>query len=549
MRRPALLLLAACLALPSCKTSQRVGGDPAQRGEDSKTTAPAARPIILPAPHPLAEDPRVGVRVDDPLAALLTLKNLIPGVPELPVLAETMLATQLPAELARAFAPLLADRRPWLGAELEGEDILHLPLRPGDLAAAEALLAALPPEGDFGAVRLPPAALHLRDPDLELTDGAQIPDQAPPQAQSRRSRLAWVDRQQRALRIASTLPGLATSRELERGYARGPLWLSVDGARIRESFADLVDNFPFARLLVRGAGLHELTLEIHAEPGRALPPLPELAPGAMGHLHGAAPLALAASARWSGHQDAVRGLIREMNANVDRAGFAARLVLDGLVQQASAVLRAWNGRVFVGLGPTPGHLALAFGADDPVRAGQGLSRLLGAIVDNLELARLFASNVPKLNLRRHSKDPEVHLLTVPGARGMLPAEARALLDDKGNLRLAFGFSARSGAVYAVLGPRAETELTTWAAAIAAAPADEPQTPDLIALTVALTAEQIAAQLAQNPSRAEQFLQQALALTPDRAPTQITARQDPDRYVITALSPAAAAPPRRQGRGR
>jgi hypothetical protein len=545
MRRSALLLLAACLALPSCKTSPRVGGDPAPRGEATKTTAPAARPIILPAPHPLAEDPRVGLRVDDPLAALLTLKNLVPGVPELPVLAETMLATQLPAELARAFAPLLADRRPWLGAELEGEDILHLPLRPGDLAAAEALLAALPPEGDFGAVRLPPAALHLRDPDLELADGAQARE-----PQTKKNRLAWVDRQQRALRIASTLPGLATSRELERGYARGPLWLTVEGARIRELFSDLSDeNFPFARLHVRGAGLHELTLEIHAEPGRPLPPLPELAPGAMGHLHAAAPLALAASARWSGHQEAVRGLIREMNANVDRAGFAARLVLDGLVQQASAVLRAWNGRVFVGLGPTPGHLALAFGADDPVRAGQGLTRLLGAIIDNLELARLFASNVPKLNLRRHSKDPEVHLLTVPGARGMLPAEARALVDDKGNLRLAFGFSARSGAIYAILGPRAETELTTWAAAIAAAPADEPQTPDLIALTVALTPEQLAAQLAQNPTRAEQFFQQALALTPDRAPTQISARQDPDRYVITALSPAAAAPPRRQGRAR
>lgn len=532
-RRLVVPLLASCLALTACK---RRGEESAGPGDRTAVT-PAGKKVVLPAPLAVDAAPRVGVHVRDPLAAIATLRSLLPGVPAESAVAETILATQVPAELAQKLAPMIADRRPWLGAELAGEDILHLPLRAEDTASAAALLGALPAEGEFGAVRLPDAAIHLRDPDRGLAEERGGAEPTRPQ------RLAWVDVERNALTIAGSLAGVVTGRQLTGSYGKDDLWLVIEGDRIREYGVE----FPYRRITARGAGLHDLRIDVEADPQRGLPQVPDLLPGTLANLHGGDFLALAASARWAGYQDAVKQIIREMNRNLDQAGFAAKMILDSLVQQASAVLRMWNGRVFVGIGPA-GHLAIAAGAEEPLRAGQGLVRLVGAVIDNLELARMFTSNVPKLGLRRHSKDPEIHVLTVHGARGMLPTPARGLVDEKGGLRVAFGFSANSGAVYGMIGPKAETELAAWAAAIAAAPpaSEGGGAGDLLALTVALAPEQIAEVLGQGLA-AEQIIQSGLGLGAGRAPTQITIRQESDRYVIESRGPAPDVPPARKGR--
>ena len=529
-------LLASCLALSACKDRPLPGGD--GPGEGGVTVTPEGKRVTLPAPLAIEAEPRALVHVRDPLAAIAALQGLLPGIPEGPAFAETVLATQAPAELAQRLAPMIATRRPWVGVELGGQDILHLPLLAAETAAAEALLAAFPAEGEFGAVRLPGAAIFVRDPELGV--GERAAEEGGSGDMSSKFRLAWIDRERHAITFAASLAGVVTGRELGRAYGEGDLSVTLDGARIREYGVE----FPYRQITARGAGLHDLRIEVVADPARGLPASPDLTPGALTNLHAAEALALAASTRWGGHGEAVRRIIREMNANLDRAGFAAKMILDSLVQQASAVLRSWNGRVFVGLGPA-GHVAIGLGADEPLRAGQGLVRLLGAVIDNLELARMFTVNVPKLALRRHSKEPEIHVLTVQGARGLLPAAARGLIDDKGSLRVAFGFTGHAGAVVAMIGPRAETELAVWAAAISAAPAGAESRGDLLALTVAVGPEQIreVAGLGLTP---EAVIQAGLGLAAGRAATQIVVRQEADRYVITARGPAPDVAPRARG---
>ena len=79
----------------------------------------------------------------------------LPGVPPLMNVAALLIATQAPADLAERLAPLVADRRPWVGARVAGEDILFLPLREGELDAAASALEGYPTATDFGAVELP----------------------------------------------------------------------------------------------------------------------------------------------------------------------------------------------------------------------------------------------------------------------------------------------------------------------------------------------------------------------------------------------------------
>lgn len=459
----------------------------------------------LPSPHRLSPEPDAGAFVAHPSAALASLEAYVPQAPPLAAVAELILATQMPDELAAKIAPHIDGARPWAAVHVAGEDILQLPLRPGaDVAAA---LQGLPTRGDFGAVELAAPAIAT-DP-----GGTAAP------------RLAWIDKHAGTLALARTLEGLSTTRLLSSTYGAHPLWGTLADARARA----FVPEFPYARIAAVGQGLHELDVSALAAKGQALPVAKQLATGALTGMLAVPDLAAGVSTRWPGYKKAVQDVIREMNANVDRAGFAAKLMLDPLVDQAARALRRWNGRVLLAVGPAR-HVRLAFGADEPAGAFKDLAALLRSVIDNLSLARMFA-NVPGASLRQVADKPtQIYVLTVDGLARNLPAAAKPLLDDKGRLRVAFAASERAGGVQIVIGPDPAPVVEAWVGH-----AGESSPDDLIAGVLAVSPEHLQPLMQTSPQQSA-LLDQVLQLAADRPPTLLRVEQKPDRYHATVRGP-------------
>lgn len=506
---PHALALALALGGVACKKDQ---SSPKRQGRvDTPATVPADP--RLPAPHRLSQEPPAGAHIADPRSALAIAASYSSQVPSFAELAELVLSTQAPADFARAMTPHLADDAAWTGANINGEDILQIPLKRSDVPQAEALLAKLPRSGDFGAVSLPRPALELRQSQIG-------PPQGNPPA-----RLAWIDARNATLTIAGTPQGLATGRLLAAEYGKRPLWLTLDNARGEQ----LVNKFPYGRITATGDGATSLDIVALARQGQQLPVHRDLAPGAFPGMHAGAGLVAAASTRWPGYKDAVRETTDRLQKMVNNAGFAGKMMLDPIADQATRVLKTWNGRVFVGIGPAR-HLRLALGADDPNAAGRGLLTLLRDIIDNLQLARMFVSNVPNAGLKKVADDPDVWLMTVSGIANQIPADYRTLLDD-GRLRIAFANSAHCGGLLVVIGPKADSELKTWLASAIASANGKDGLKDLVDLTLAVGAKSLDPLLAaaNNP---QELVRNALNLTADQQPTQVVVRQQPQRYDIS-----------------
>lgn len=511
--RIAPLALALVLALGgvACKKQNQSG--PSRKGRVDTPAAAQADPR-LPAPHRLSQEPPAGAHIADPAAALAVAAVYSSEVPSFAEIAGALLATQGPADWAKAMTPLVAADAAWTGAHVNGEDILQIPLNRATVAQAEALVGKFPKNGDFGAVSLPRAALELRQSNL-----------APP-AGNPPARIAWVDSKNASLTIAGTLPGIATGRLLAPQYGSRPLWLTLDNTRGEA----LVYKFPYGRVTATGDGVADLDIVASARPGQQLPGLRDFAPGAFPGLHAGPGIAAAASSRWTGYKDAVRELTHQLQVQVDRAGFAGKMMLDPIADQATRVLKAWNGRVFIGVGPAR-HVRVGLGADDPSAAGKLLLTLLRDIIDNLQLARMFVSNVPNAGLKKFSENPDMWMLTVSGIAGQVPAAYKPLLDD-GRLRIAVAYSGHCGGVMAVIGPKADQELKAWHTAAVAGPNAKEGTKDLAAFTFALGAKSLDPLLGKADHRLEDLLSAVLALSADQPPTQVVVRQSPQRYDIS-----------------
>jgi len=514
--RIAPLALALALALGGVGCKKQNQSSPSRKG---RVDTPAAAPTDprLPAPHRLSQEPPAGAHVADPAAALAAAAVFSSEVPSFAEIAETILATQGPADWAKAMAPLLAADAAWTGAHVNGEDILQIPLSRATVAQADALVRKYPKNGDFGAVNLPRAALELRQSNLGPPAGN------PP------ARIAWVDTRSATLTIAGTLPGIATGRTLAPQYGSRPLWLTLDNTRGEA----LVYKFPYGRVTATGDGVADLDIVASARQGQPLPGLRDFAPGAFPGLHAGPGIAAAASSRWTGYKEAVRELTHQLQVAVDRAGFAGKMMLDPIADQATRVLKAWNGRAFIAVGPAR-HVRIGLGADDPSAAGKLLLTLLRDIIDNLQLARMFVSNVPNAGLKKFSENPDMWMLTVTGIAGQVPAAYKTLLDD-GRLRIAVAYSGHCGGVMAVIGPKADSELKAWHAAAVAGPNAKEGTKDLAAFTFAVGAKSLDPLLAK-AGRVEDLLAAALALSADQPPTQVVVRQSPQRYDISVRGP-------------
>lgn len=503
--------LAAALVLvaPGCKKASKSADPTVEKARPERRGRADSGPR-LPAAHQLAQEPDAGAFVAEPAEVLAGVRTYLPEAPSLATFAGLVVATQAPAELAEKLAAEVVGDRPWAAVHVAGEDIVVLPLRKGGAAAAA--LAGLPARGDFGAVELPVAAL-----DIDPRDGQ------PPAP-----RLAWLDGQTNNLVFAGTLPGLATSRHLARTYGAHPLWGTLAAARARS----VVPQFPYARVGAVGDGLHALDLVALAERGASLPVPKDISPGALTGMLRGPDLAVGGSTRWPGHKKAVSDIIRDINASVDRAGFAAKMMLDPLADQAARVLRRWNGRVMLAVGPSR-HVRAGLGADDPAAAHRDLLGFLRTLLDNLQLARMFA-DVPGASLRKVADAPQVHVLTIEGLSRNVPAAARPVLDDKGRLRVAFGVSERAGGILVVIGPDPGPVAQKWIAAADQDDAGKTATDDLVAGVFALGPERLRTLLQANSQAA--LLGAVLGLDADREPTVLVVEQKPDRYNATVRGP-------------
>ncbi len=521
MPRLALVLALALTGLASTGCKKQSQQRPVRAGRDDAAVPADSR---LPAAHPLAQQPEAAGFVANPAALLQSAAAFVPTPPPLAKVAEFVLGTQGPADWALATGDLLAGDRPWAGVHVAGEDVLHLPLTKAGVAKAQALLANYPRRGDFGAVELPQAAIQLpggnrRDP---------VPEPRP-------ARLAWVDARAGTLTLATTPQGLATGRELQRAYGARPVWFTTGEARGKHLFGE----FPYSRAEVGGAGLHALDITVTARAGQPLPTLRDIAPGALSGALGK-DLVLGASSRWTGYKEAVRELIHGLQAAVDRAGFAGKMMLDPLANQVTRLLKMWNGRVLLGVGPAR-HVRIALGADDPHAAHRTLLTLSRDVIDNLQLARMFVGNIPNVSLKKTADDPDIWLLNIGGVANQLPADLRTLTED-GRLRLAFSSSAHAGAVLFVIGPRADAELKTWVAEANAGTSGKEGMKDLVSATIAISPASLVP-LLQSGDRGD-WTAALLGLTADRSPTRVVLRQVEQRFEISVRGPESNGKPGR-----
>ncbi|MDC0718153.1 hypothetical protein [Nannocystis bainbridge] len=502
----AALVTATVLAAPGCKKApQRV----------SSTTAPprAGMPAgpALPAAHPLSQTPDAGAFIAKPAELLAGIDAYLPDVPSLADFAGFTLRMQAPAELADRLASQVVGDRPWAGVHVAGEDIVVLPVRPG--TSVSDALKGLETVGDFGAVQLPAPA------------GDSTPADGKPPA----PRLAWLDAQTHNLVFADSLQGLATSRQLPAAYGERPLWFTLADTRARA----VMPEFPYARIAGAGQGLHALDVQVIEDPGKPLPSSPDIADGALTGMLKVPELAAGVSTRWPGHKKAVADAIKQMNAGVDRAGFAAKLMLDPLVDQAARALRRWNGRVLIGTGPAR-HLRLGLGADDPAAGYRDLVGCLRTLVDNLSLARMFA-DVPGASFKKVGDNPTVHLLTVDGVSRHVPAVGKPLLDDKGRLRVALAADPRAGGLLVVIGPDPMPVVQRWAKAAAEGESAKDSADDLLSAVLAVAPERLKP-LLETASSQSSLVTGALGLEADRAPTLMVLQRKPDRYSAAVRGP-------------
>ncbi|MCY1010559.1 hypothetical protein OV079_34345 [Nannocystis pusilla] len=290
-------------------------------------------------------------------------------------------------------------------------------------------------------------------------------------------------------------------------------------------------EFPYARVAAAGQGLHVLDVHVLEAPGKPLPSSPDLANGALTGMLKVPELAAGVSTRWPGHKKAVADAIKQMNAGVDRAGFAAKLMLDPLVDQAAKALRRWNGRVLLGAGPAR-HLRLGLGADDPAAGYRDLVGCLRTLVDNLSLARMFA-DVPGASFKV-GDNPTVYLLSVDGVSRHVPAVGKPLLDDRGRLRVALAADERAGGLLVVIGPEPLPVIQRWAKAAGEGEPAKNSADDLLSAVLAVSPERLKP-LLQTTSQSL-LVTGALGLDADRDPTLMVLQRKPDRYFATVRGP-------------
>jgi len=521
--RRSLVLSALSLALassPACKRNQSAsdttpGTTEASDGKAAST--PAKRPRRqpgMPRPLRLHADAPIVIHVESPGDTLAGLQAYAPQLPEGRSLLQ-QLVSQVPGggELEQQLAGAIDLERPLDVASVEGQLIVHVPIMAARVESVATLLADKPPVGRFGAVDLQRGAV------------------AGP-------KLAWLDREAGTLTLADDERGLATGRHLAKAYGKQPLRVQLQGNEARKYAPQLV----LEQLDVRGEGLHDLELEAKGVPPEAFARLEALQAGALTGLLESPRIAIGASSKYVHYDRDVKKLLGDLKRQVDRQSFLVKGTLEDLLRRFGSVARSWNGRTMVGVGPKD-HVLVGVGAASPQKMGGALFHLLNGVLDNLELARSIGLEVPKLRFQRNKSSAagsNVSVIALEDARGYLPPEARSLLNDKGDLRIAVAFPERTGAGLVVIGPECNTVMGHWLEDIASATSGRESEGDFLSATLAVDAAAIEPLLAGGDPLA------LLGLTAAREPTRITVVRDEDTVTLRVKGPKVEARPRHVG---
>lgn len=443
-------------------------------GKPPKGESREVAKIQLPDPLPLPAEPIAATWIAAPSQAITMLRPYSPIPIEPRELIGQALGGLVEASLASEISGAIDLSAAFANVVLDDQEVIRLSIQPDALASLRSRLAQLPAVGEFGAV-----ALAVQ----------------PPQDRAREW-LAWIDEADgNTLVLANTLPGLVTARGLADVYGKQPIYFTADPSAL-----PIPVDLPFSRVTGRG-DLHAVVIEAQTIEGRdPLAKLP-ISAGTLGGLLEGPELVAGVSGRYADHQDAVRDVTSQINAQVRELPFLVRSVGEDLAAKINTLLRTWDGRVLVALGPAK-HVRFAYGANDVTKSQVAAIRLLQKVVDSVSLARNFVS-IPKMSLRRRvakgdGEDIEVFVIHDAGSLGV--PELRQLIDGEGRLNIAMAWSARAGGGVSVIGPDAANQLATWLDKTAKSPSQ------------AATAEQLlAASFAGEPAQLQELLQNSGAL--------------------------------------
>lgn len=500
-----LMLLACSVATPACKPDRAGPGDTKVAGGRSTERQPP-RPRSMPRPLPLPSKPSFAAHVAEPGQALAALGQ-ITGRGNEPRAVARGLAELVPQGFGSAFIDVVDFDRPWSAAIVEGQLVIRLAIDRGAIADTKRKLAGKTPIGDYGAVELAPAAAAGVSP-------------APP-------RLAWLDERSATLTLAGDERGLATGRELGGAYGRQGLFVTIDGAEIRKG----VPEFPFDRIGLAGKSVADF--HITADGSGPIAGLDDITEGALTGVLSSPVLVAGASSRYAKYESVVKSMITDASRTVEKQNFLVRGVLEDMLKRYKAVLRSWNGRVMVGIGPK-GHVVAALGSDDPKKGAGAVTSLVDSVLGNLDMARTFGVSVPVVRFKRNrsvAAGVSIHVINLANSRKFVGPELAALLDEKGDLRIAFGGSENAGAVLVAIGPDAPEALTQWIESTKSATPGHKTKDHLLSATLAIDPSGVPGLEQGQPSLAT-----LLGLAPARAPTLVTTTRKDSTYDVHVTGP-------------
>jgi hypothetical protein len=495
---PRLLLLASLGTLPlvGCKQT----GPGAHGPQRSDIEAPARKPG-MPRPYRVPSNLELALHLAAPADVLDVAAAHVPGTPSARGLVALTLGRS--GEVERALSGHVDPTRPWDAAWVEGQLVAQLPIAPESASAIEGLLAGKPPVGKFGAVRIATAG-----------DGPK---------------LAWFDRDTNMLTLADDERGLATGRDVAIALSQQPVYF-VATASQAQRFGLTV---PFARIEVSGTGSDSLDVVMDGVAPEHLARLSEIRDGALTGLVEAPQIAAGATTRYAHADRDVKSLMSRGQRMVDGVPFFVRGNADDLLRRTGSVVRSWNGRVMVGVGPKQ-HVLLGLGTNDPAKTGSSFYYLMAGITSNLSLAKNFGVSVPRVRWAKEKTRVDGHVVSVVAleqANKHVPAEYHSLIDSRGDLRIAMAFPPRSGAAMIVAGPSADAVLGKWLQQTKGATPASDSTGDLAATTFALDAKTVRMILGGDPAPTD-----LLRLDARRAPTKTVITRRDDRITLAVRGP-------------
>ncbi len=493
---PALLASLLALSPLACKRS----GGAAKAPTDSTTARPSGPK--MPKPYDLPAKPGALVHVASPSEMLKEVLNYSPAQ-----MTPREAVNQALQNSGRAFETRVFRHiglgRPWNMAVIKGQTIVHVPVRKASVDQVAAMLSDFKPVGDFGAVEIQRAQAGIGP------------------------KLAFLDRQNAMLTLANDVRGIATGPELGRAYGKQGVNIVVT----RDQAARYGAQLGVDRATVTGPSVDDLRIELEGAP--PIPADARITEGALTGLLESKQIALGGSTKYVDYKKDVDEIIRQGRRQVSSLPSIAQGNGKELLNRASGMLRTWNGRSMVGVGPA-NHVLLGFGADDPAKMSNSTLYFIRGVQSNIKTVKSLKSfgvkvDVPSVSFAANKAkvgNDAIHVVALEGASKWVPAELRPLLTENNRLRIAMSFPKRAGAGMVVVGRNCDTVLATWLKETQNATPGGKSQGHLASGTVAV-----------GPKALQRFAQpdfnpmSMLNLNANRAPTKIVVKRQDQNYVI------------------